>query len=71
MVIILEHVQGQTSQEQYKSLQCKGDRVSSGLAASNDTLKQTEHCGYTGMHVITTSYTTYMKLNVIQYNETS
>ena len=30
---------GQTSQEQYKSLQHKGHKVSSGLAASNDTMK--------------------------------
>ena len=60
-------IQEQTFLSQYKSLQHKGQRVSSGLAASysNDTMKHMKYFGYTGRHMMTTSYATYIKFNAI------
>ena len=65
------HVQGQPfcNNTNHYNIRVKG-RVQgwqSGLAASysNDTMKETECCGYAGMHMMTTSYATYIKFNTI------
>ena len=48
----------------------KGDFRVGSYSYSNDTMKHTKYCGYTGIHMMTTSYTTYIKFTYL-HNETS